>query len=200
MWPDGLNTIQYLAIYNNNKMPCSLKMPKLVQKFAKNIIAQRRSKFLPKWQNWPNLVTCGVLVSFSLPYYLIEECFYKSLPALKSTKIPGRRTSSYTFFKYGPIPASFSFIFVHFHITNQLQIEKSVDGVLGIRTRGRSMVGANKTTELWWPPARILYWVKTMPGYELFYEMGHGCIKVPKYTCHGNQKHGTRCTTSKMTA
>ena len=32
-----------------------------------------------------------------------------------------------------------------------IQIEKSVDGVLGIRTRGRRMVGADKTTELWRP-------------------------------------------------
>ena len=39
-----------------------------------------------------------------------------------------------------------------FHITNQLQIEKSIDGVLGIRTRGRRMEGADETTELWRPP------------------------------------------------
>ena len=31
-------------------------------------------------------------------------------------------------------------------------VEKSVDGVLGIRTRGRRMVGADETTELWRPP------------------------------------------------
>ena len=31
------------------------------------------------------------------------------------------------------------------------QIEKSVDGVLGIRTRGRRMAGADKTMELWRP-------------------------------------------------
>ena len=30
-----------------------------------------------------------------------------------------------------------------------IQIEKSVDGVLGIRTRGRRMVGIDETTELW---------------------------------------------------
>ena len=53
--------------------------------------------------------------------------------------------------KYGPIPASFSFYFRPFHITNQLQIEKSVDGVLGIQTWGRRMVGADETTKLWWP-------------------------------------------------
>ena len=39
------------------------------------------------------------------------------------------------------------------HITNPLQIEKSVvDGMLGIQTRGRRMVGADETMELWWPP------------------------------------------------
>ena len=42
-----------------------------------------------------------------------------------------------------------------FHITNQSQIEKSIDGLLGIRTRGRRMEGTDKTTELWRPP--ILY-------------------------------------------
>ena len=30
-----------------------------------------------------------------------------------------------------------------------IQIEKSLDGVLGIRTWGRKMVGADETTELW---------------------------------------------------
>ena len=33
-----------------------------------------------------------------------------------------------------------------------IQIEKSVDGVLGIRTLGYRMVGADKTTELCRPP------------------------------------------------
>ena len=32
-----------------------------------------------------------------------------------------------------------------------IQIEKSVDGVLGIRTQGHRMVGTDKTTELWQP-------------------------------------------------
>ena len=43
-------------------------------------------------------------------------------------------------------------LFVYFHsylITISIQIEKSEDGVLGIQTRGRKMVGADKTTELW---------------------------------------------------
>ena len=49
--------------------------------------------------------------------------------------------------------------FVYFHsflITISIQIEKSIDGVLGIRTRGCRMVGADETTELWRPP---LFWV-----------------------------------------
>jgi len=45
-------------------------------------------------------------------------------------------------------------LFVYFRsfLTISIQIEKSVDGVLGIRTRGRRMVGADKTTELRLPP------------------------------------------------
>ena len=45
--------------------------------------------------------------------------------------------------------------FCPFHITIQLQIEESIDGVLGIQTRGRRMVGADKTVELWRPPPRV---------------------------------------------
>ena len=52
-------------------------------------------------------------------------------------------------FKYGPIPASFFVFFRPFHITIQLQMEKDV--VLGIQTRGRKMVGANGSIELWRP-------------------------------------------------
>ena len=50
--------------------------------------------------------------------------------------------------------------FCSFLITISIQIEKSIDGVLGIQTRGRRMVGADKTTELWRPPTveRLLDW------------------------------------------
>ena len=41
--------------------------------------------------------------------------------------------------------------FCHFFITISI-IEKSIDGMLGIRTLGRRMVGADETTELWHPP------------------------------------------------
>ena len=44
-------------------------------------------------------------------------------------------------------------LFVYFRpfpsTTPMTQNEKSVDGVLGIQTRDRRMVGADKTTELW---------------------------------------------------
>ena len=49
----------------------------------------------------------------------------------------------------GPIPAFFVY-FRPFHITIELQIEKSIDVVLGIRFRGCMMEGADRTTELWW--------------------------------------------------
>ena len=45
-------------------------------------------------------------------------------------------------------------LFVYFRsllVTISIQIEKSVDGVLGIQNRGRRMVCADKTTELWRP-------------------------------------------------
>ena len=42
--------------------------------------------------------------------------------------------------------------FVYFHsflVTISIQIEKSIDGVLGIQTRGHRMVGADETMEQW---------------------------------------------------
>ena len=46
-------------------------------------------------------------------------------------------------------------LFVYFRsflVTILIQIEKSVDGEIGIRTQGRRMVGADKTTERWRSP------------------------------------------------
>ena len=51
-------------------------------------------------------------------------------------------------FKKWANPGLFLFYFRSFLVTISIQIEKSVDGVLGIRTRGRRMVGADKTMEL----------------------------------------------------
>ena len=55
------------------------------------------------------------------------------------------------FLQNGPIPASFC-LFSFFSCTISIQIEKSLDGVLRIRTLGRRMVGEDKTMELWRPP------------------------------------------------
>ena len=46
-------------------------------------------------------------------------------------------------------------LFVYFRpllVTISIQIEKSVDGVLGIQTQGHRMVGTVETMELWRPP------------------------------------------------
>ena len=54
-------------------------------------------------------------------------------------------------FLNGPNPASFC-LFSYFsydkYSTNTIN-EKSVDGVLGTRTQGSRMVGADESTELW---------------------------------------------------
>ena len=55
------------------------------------------------------------------------------------------------FFKFGPIPAPFS-SFSHSNINCNHINWKSIDGMPGIGTRGRRMVGAEETTELWRPP------------------------------------------------
>ena len=55
-------------------------------------------------------------------------------------------------------------LFVYFRsflITiSTVQIEKSLDGLLGIRTRGCMMVGADDTTELSRPPSHKLILTK----------------------------------------
>ena len=57
--------------------------------------------------------------------------------------------------------------FRYFLITISTQIEKSVDGVLGIRSRGRSLVGVDKTTELWRPPSAMLSYYLNATTYNL---------------------------------
>ena len=58
------------------------------------------------------------------------------------------------FLKKWANPSLFLFIFDIFSL--QFQIEKSVDGVLGIWTRGCRMVGADEITELWRPPTKSI--------------------------------------------
>ena len=54
--------------------------------------------------------------------------------------------------------------FCSFLVTISIQIEKSIDGVLGIRTWGRRMVGADVTMELWRPPTLVDIIVTTLNG------------------------------------
>ena len=55
------------------------------------------------------------------------------------------------FLKYEPILAAFC-LFLSFSHKIQLQIEKTIYVVVGIRTRGCRIVGADGSTELWRPP------------------------------------------------
>ena len=58
--------------------------------------------------------------------------------------------------KNGPIPAFFVYFPALLDTISIIQIEKSVEGVLGIRTQGRKMVGTYETTELWRPPTTVV--------------------------------------------
>ena len=58
--------------------------------------------------------------------------------------------------KNGPIPASFClFSLFSLYNYNNTILKKSVDGELGILTRGCRMVGADETTDLWRPPSAV---------------------------------------------
>ena len=68
---------------------------------------------------------------------------------MKKLKI---RELQFIFLKNGPIQASFVYFHPFLITISIIQIEKSFDGVLGIRTHSRRMEGADETTELWGPP------------------------------------------------
>ena len=88
------------------------------------------------------------------------------------------------FKKNGPIPASFCFYFRSFLVTISIQTEKSIDGVLGIQTRGRRMVGADETTELW-RPLRLIFtnFTSLKPLGRLTFQLSKIFNKV-KTLCH----------------
>ena len=75
---------------------------------------------------------------------------------MSHTYLPGY---TFQFFLKNANPGLFLVYFRPFLITiSVIQInllEKSIDGVLGIQTRGRRMIGANENTELWRPPSRF---------------------------------------------
>ena len=79
--------------------------------------------------------------------------------------------------------------FCPFLITiSKIQIGKSIDGVLGILTRGRRMVGADETTELWQPPdcnlivrlANSVLKINTKEVFELATLIFHNMLHLPQ--------------------
>ena len=70
-----------------------------------------------------------------------------------------------------------SFVYYHyFLITISIaQIENSIDGVLGIWTRGSGIVGTDKTMELWRPPLYLfLRIINIEPRIEQPFNFSHG--------------------------
>ena len=67
----------------------------------------------------------------------------------------------YCFFKNGPIPASFCFFCAFLITISIIPIEKSLTGVLGIRTHCCMMVDTDDTTELRRPPSTFIV---SLPG------------------------------------
>ena len=61
----------------------------------------------------------------------------------------------YDCFLNGPIPASFCLFSSSLHDTNQIYMDKSIDGMLGTRTRGGRMEGIDESTELWRHPTLL---------------------------------------------
>ena len=96
-------------------------------------------------------------------------------------------TASLLFFLNGPNPASFWFIFVLFHNTrtNFTLNDKSIDGVLGSRTRGGMMEGADESTELWRHPYCLIFSSKRNLGSPQYLAIGYSApsitIKVFQY-------------------
>ena len=97
------------------------------------------------------------LFLFCLLTFLQEKHYISPCPILEASQTIMFSHVLYSIrecFLNGPIPASFC-LFSSFLVSiSKIQIEKSLDGVLWIRTHCRRMVGADKTTELW-SPAKI---------------------------------------------
>ena len=116
--------------------------------------SQRSYKFKQNWltPGWSELQIArnaqGKLdAKFLVHFVILNNCICSTYD----------KTASWLFFKKWANHGLFLFIFCSFLITISIQIEKSVDGVLGIRTRGRRMVGTDETTELWRPPDSWLF-------------------------------------------
>ena len=104
-----------------------------------------------------NFICLGFRI-YCLIIKVVEEIFCEySLTQIHSGKMRNDRkpilAAFIVFFKKWAKPGLIFVYFCSFHMTNLVQInDKSVDGVLGTRTRDSRMVGADKSTELWRHP------------------------------------------------
>jgi len=85
-------------------------------------------------------------------------------------------------FKYRQIPAFFVY-FRLFYITFQIQIEKSIDVVLGIQTR---MISADRSSDLWRPPTLYTHVIRIHTRYIYTCNSIHTFYTRYIYTCNGH--------------
>ena len=76
--------------------------------------------------------------------------------------------AAYIFLKKWANRGLFLFIFILLLLQFQCKLKKSVDCVLGIRTRGCRMVGVDETTELWRPPMIYLSLILSLSSSLIF--------------------------------
>ena len=126
----------------------------------KEHLLPRTLKNCPIWSHWwqPGNVSVTEIYRLSVPCPVCCPSRWKFFPAFNWT------ASTFCFYYYYFLNMGQSRpLFVYFHsflipITiSIIQIEKSIDGVLGIRTWGRMMVGEDETTELWRHPLFLLF-------------------------------------------
>ena len=85
------------------------------------------------------------------------------------------------FFKYGSIPAYFCLFSTFSNFKLKLQ---SVDFVLEIQIRGRKMLGADLSTDLWWSPMQLLKNGPTPAPFPIVFVFSNTHYKFyNKYVC-----------------
>ena len=132
-------------------------------RFIPLLSIRRTTSFLSKalfWvRTWPwrrqkegeSMQQCHTYLTKRIKQTTRSRCIEVSGPVFQHLLTLDAKVPIYYFLKMGQSRPLFVY-FCPFPITISIQIEKSVDGVLGIQTWGRSMVGADETTELWRPP------------------------------------------------
>ena len=101
-----------------------------------------------KNKKWKKEVLIATMPPSPIKYYWILFSFlWISMIGLAQKRVFFKKTMG----QFRPLYVYFRYCLDTISI---IQIEKSRDGVLGIRTLGRRMVGADETTELWRPPKK----------------------------------------------